>query len=229
MLLAVGLAGCGVPTGGKPIALPARKVPYILENNGTVREATVVPLKRGQANFVIYLLNNGMLVAVGRKIAQPNPQSALDALTSGPTDQELITGMNTALDTSPPPKLKVTTSNNVPGTASVALDTSTAVAVEPTALYQELGQIVWTLTQFCSIDEVRFTYGGLPFPAYLPNGTAAKSPVSRVDYLELAPSTTGKEQVKCISSTVPTTRTTTTRIGHSARSMELRGHSLNKS
>lgn len=206
---AVLLSACGVPSASTPVALPPGQIPYHLEA-GPSASYPVTSLALGShkghlVGFLVYFLDNDVLVPVERVAAEPTPMRALDALASGPTGSEQAVGLTSALVLFPTPTLSLEGPVTRAGVATVALDTSTASLADPVLLYEELGQIVYTLTQFCAVQEVRFTYDGAPFPAYLPNGSAPSTPVSRVDYLEIAPPArpASAHHPSCISTVKP--------------------------
>ena len=201
---ALGLGACGIPTGGPPEALQADQIPYHLETGPTTPTTTtpVGPSTGHEVAYSIYLLDNGVLVPVRRLALKATPQFALDALAFGPTTSEFNASLSSALITFPPPHLRLTGPITKSGVARVALDSTTA-SLDPISLYEALGQIVLTLTQFCGIGEVSFTFNGAAFPAFLPNGTAPPTPVSRADYLEITPvqSATAKaHKPSCVTS-----------------------------
>ncbi len=185
---ALGLGACGIPTGGPPEALPATQIPYHLETGPTTPTTTTPagPAVGHEVAYSIYLLDNGVLVPVRRLAPKPAPQFALDSLAFGPTTAEFNASLSSALITFPPPHLRLTGPVTKAGLARVALDSTTA-SLDPISLYEALGQIVLTLTQFCGVQEVSFSFNGSAFPAFLPNGTAPPTPVSRADYLEITP------------------------------------------
>lgn len=197
-LIAIGVASllvsaCGVPVGGAPQALPAGKIPYNLEGGAaSAVPSTTQPVGRPATNhaYAIYLLDNNVLVPERRFAADPTPKVALAALAQGPSTVEFGAGVTSSLPLFPTPNLSIEHITRG-GVATVALDASTA-STDPVSLYEALGQIVYTLTQFCdTIQEVSFTYAGKPFPAFLPNGTAPAAPVVRVDYAEIVAPASG--------------------------------------
>lgn len=205
LVASIGLSACGIPIGSAPESLPVNQIPYNLEGGlaAPAPTTTVTGNRPGShpAGFLIYLLENLVLVPVHRTAARPTPQAALDALAEGPTSAEINAGLTSSLVLYPVPRLHLAGAVTKDGVARVTLDISTASLADPILLYQALGQIVWTLTQFCAIQEVSFSYDGRSFPAFLPNGTAPPTPVSRVDYLEIGPAaTTRSHRLACIPS-----------------------------
>ncbi len=184
------LSSCGVPLSSQPNPIPLKQIPYGLatESKANVPTPKTPVGKKGPTGltFYVYFVDNALLTPVSRTAPVPTPQLALRDLTLGPTFTEQETGITTALQLDPQPKLSLHVSKGPNSIATVSLDTTTASS-PAIYLYQELGQIVWTLTQFCNITGVKFVYGGTPFPAYLPNGTDPTDPVNRIDYLEIVP------------------------------------------
>ncbi|MCL5048369.1 MAG: GerMN domain-containing protein [Firmicutes bacterium] len=190
LILAVTLSSCGVPLSSQPNPIPLKQIPYGLETES--KETVPTPKtpigKKGPTGltFYVYFVDNGLLTPVTRTAPDPTPELALKELALGPTFTEQENNITTALQLNPQPKLTLQISKGANPIATVSLDTTTASS-PAIYLYQELGQIVWTLTQFCNVTGVQFTYGGTPFPAYLPNGTDPTDPVNRIDYLEIVP------------------------------------------
>ncbi len=189
-LLSVLLSSCGIPLSSQPTPLPINKIPLGLEAGPKTSVPTPkIPVgKRGSTGsvFYVYFIDNNLLTPVTRSALHLSPSIALKELLLGPTITEQSSNITTALQLDPQPSLSLKITKGSNPIATVGLDTTTASS-SPIYLYEELGQIVWTLTQFCNITAVKFTYAGAPFPAYLPNGTAPTDPVNRIDYLEIVP------------------------------------------
>ena len=210
------LSSCGIPPNSPPTPLSVREIPFGLETG----PETAVPTpktpvgKKGPAGliFYIYFIDNGLLTPVTRSMENPSPAIALKELELGPTITEEGNNITTALQLDPQPNLSLKITGGNDPIATVGLDTPTASS-SPIYLYEELGQIVWTLTQFCNITAVKFTYGGKPFPAYLPNGTDPTDPVNRIDYLEIVPNqlAVNIKHFSCISPTSAKNTNTTRR------------------
>jgi|GEM_PF-1283110 len=208
VLLSSLLSSCGIPLSSQPTPLPVSRIPFGLEEGPKTNVPTPkTPIgKKGATGlvFYVYFIDNNLLTPVTRTALHLSPSLALKDLLLGPTLSEQVNDITTALQLDPQPSLSLKITKGQNPIAIVGLDTTTASS-SPIYLYEELGQIVWTLTQFCNITAVKFTYAGSPFPAYLPNGTAPTDPVNRIDYLEIAPNQLASSirHFTCISPQIP--------------------------
>jgi spore germination protein GerM len=184
--LALAFAGCGIATQGtaQPFNVPANQF----------TSPTTPPNARhhGQA-YDVFFLSNGHLVAstrdlpAGRFSLNQRLQFALNSLDNGPTTDEFRSGVTTALSVFP--EAAVTLVGRVKNhIASVDLDAS-FYDLDTTQLFQAEGQVLYTLTQFRTVDGVNMLLGGIRI-AYLPNGNEISNrAVNRLDYRAIAPLT----------------------------------------
>lgn len=89
-LLAV---SCGIPLDDDPqvLALPE-------ENEAETTTTTSLPEPGEGQTKTLYFIKEGLLVTVQRELAEPvSNQSVFDALTAGPTEQELESGIESRL------------------------------------------------------------------------------------------------------------------------------------
>ena len=180
----VGLAGCGVGTGGSPEELADSEVPYgLLSSAPTTSAPSSVPTVGDEPR--VYLVSaDDVLVPTGRDVRAGSLRSQLedllDLLTAGPTDDEREEGLATAL----PPGAElvvtavdgdtVTVDLTGPGEAPSGLQSRRAVA-----------QIVLTATSLPGVRSVLLTSDGDPLEAPLPSGVLTSEPLEAADFERL--------------------------------------------
>jgi spore germination protein GerM len=174
--LAFAVAGCGSEQAvslGKPTAETTSTAP---EQTGSVPS---------QLSLEVWFSRDDGLVSV-RRTHEPTQlvaTAALEALLEGPTPGERAAGLASA----------------VPGgTRLLGISIRNAVAtVDLTSEYQSgggsfsmqtrLGQVVYTLTQFPTVQKVRFRLDGAPVDVFSNEGIVLDHPVGRDDYVNLLP------------------------------------------
>ncbi len=181
MLAAVmlGAVACGVSTDDQAIRVPDRDVPFgLLDENSGARPSTA-----GGADVSVFLVRNDRLVAAVRRLApSARLRRVLGALELGPTKEEVaVAGLRSALPTNAVDGVSVAA-----GTAIVGLDPSVATLSSGDQLLA-LAQLVFTLTARPGIGQVRFTLEGEDAQVPRADGSLVAAPVSRDDYLAVAP------------------------------------------
>jgi hypothetical protein len=174
--LAVALAGCG---SGKAVSLGKPKTQATTtgkEQTGTV--PTLLSLE-------VWFSRDDGLVAV-RRTHQPTPRvatAAIDALLAGPTSAEQDNGLVSAVP-SGTRLLGITIRN---GVATVDLTSEFQSGGGSLSMQTRLGQVVYTLTQFPTVQKVRFSLDGTPVNVFSSEGIVLDHPVGRADYANLLP------------------------------------------
>ncbi|RZU32589.1 GerMN domain-containing protein [Blastococcus saxobsidens] len=172
LLTAVALGGCGVPTQQHPevLGVPAPEAP-------ADPAATL-----GGQEAQIWLVRGARLEAVSRPVSPADVPTVLQALLAGPTPEEAASGLRTALapqtlqDSGPTPEDQVVTLDVTREfTGLVGGNQQLAVA-----------QLVWTATQFPTVDRVRFSTEGEPLEVPTDRGLTDR-PVGRADHASVAP------------------------------------------
>jgi len=136
-------------------------------------------------SFEVWFTRGGRLVeslrthAPTRKVAA----AALAALLAGPTRSERASGVSSAIPPGARP-LGVSIAN---GVATVDLSSEFESGAASRSLKLRLAQVVYTLTQFPTVDTVRFEINGTPVDVFSSGGIVLDHPVGRVDYKGLGP------------------------------------------
>ncbi len=188
------LAGCGAEHAvslGKP------------GTDATTSQEQTTASVPAPVSLEIWLARHGALVAVRRTHAatQAVATAATDALLDGPTDAERAAGFTSAIPS---------------GTRLLGIDIENGVAtVDLTSEYQSgggsasmqtrLGQVVYTLTQFPTVQKVRFRLDGNPVDVFSSEGIVLDHPVGRADYANLLPAIVVAEPAQRAAVTSPVT------------------------
>lgn len=186
LLLSVGLLvlGCGlavVATAcgsehavslGKPTTTAATTT----EHTGSVPS---------QLSLEVWFSRDGALTAVRRMHAptQLVATAAVTALLDGPSSQERDAGFTSAV----PDNTRLLGIGIRDGVATVDLTSDYQSGGGATSMQTRLGQVVYTLTQFPTVQKVRFRLDGAPVNVFSSEGIVLDHPVGRSDYAELLP------------------------------------------
>jgi spore germination protein GerM len=168
------LSGCGVTTEDSPRAIDSTP-------HSVLPSPTPAVAETGPATQKLFLVHNGQLVAVTRRIpTEPSPQTLIDDLLAGPTTTESANDLTSALlGFTQKPAVTVTA-----GAATVELgaDTVDSARNDDVLAY---AQIVCTLTERADIHTVAFTRDGRPWGVPRGDGSLTPAPVTCSDYVNL--------------------------------------------
>lgn len=173
--LAVTLAGCG---SGKAVSLGKPKTQTTTAKEPTGNVPTLLSLE-------VWFTRSDGLVAV-RRTHQPTPRvatAAIDALLAGPSAAERASGIVSTVP-SGTRLLGITIRN---GVATVDLTSEYQSGGGSLSMQTRLGQVVYTLTQFPTVQKVRFRLDGTPVNVFSSEGIVLDHPVGRSDYVNLLP------------------------------------------
>jgi hypothetical protein len=178
------LAGCAVPTGDAPTAIPASDIPYGLADPTPSARPTDTARTMADPSRIFLVAANETLVPVAREVdggtAEERLGNLLDDLAAGPTGEERGEQLSTAL----PPEVQLRVDSVVDGTATVDI-AAEADAPSGWASRRAVAQIVLTATSVPGVDAVLLTLGGDPVDAPLPAGELTADPLTADDYAEL--------------------------------------------
>jgi hypothetical protein len=116
-----------------------------------------------QTSFAIYLLRDGLVAPVRRSVASTPAvaRAALDELAAGPTADERLDGLDTAV----PDGTEILGVSLEDGTATVDLAGAFDDDGDNASMRSRVAQVVATLTQFPSVERVAFLLDGEPVDA----------------------------------------------------------------
>lgn len=109
--------------------------------------------------------------------------NAIRELIAGPTAEE----QDTELSTSVPPDTLLLGLTIRDGIATIDLSREFEAGGGSMNILSRLAQVVYTLTQFPTVDEVVFHLDGEPVRVFSGEGVVLEDPVSRADYLTILP------------------------------------------
>lgn len=184
LLLLLGTAACGVPTGGEPETIAASDVPYELAvPSPSPTAAPSSPARLGQPR--VYLVaEDGALVARGRSAPEAELADRLSGLladlATGPTPAELTDRLSTAL----PPETSLAVVDVAGDTATIDLG-GPGDAPSGRESRSAVAQLVLTATSLPGISQVLITRAGQQVEAPLPSGELTARPLTAQDYLPL--------------------------------------------
>ncbi len=174
--LALLAAGCGISAESQPRTLDPGSAPF----RSVGQSPTAAPSGAGRA--LVYLVRDGAIVAVVRRVPDPpSPDAVLAALVAGPSGRESDAGLTTAV-------LSGITLDQQGIDARVAyVDVPASSATESGRNDEVLAfaQIVVTLTALPNVTGVRFLRDGQPLDVPRADGSLAQIPLTRRDYTDL--------------------------------------------
>ena len=188
LVVALGLAGCGVPVDRQPAALSRSGVPFgLLDPSSPTTTATTAPSPI-EVPVQIYLIGiTGRLAPVERDVPVTSPDLAvvLGALVAGPTAAESAAGLQSAL----PAQTTVLGATIAGGVATVNLGGTFGQLVGP-AQIQAVAQVVFTASLLPGVTGVTFELSGVAVE--VPVASGAQVPVaSTAQFAPLAPAAAG--------------------------------------
>ncbi|HSC48771.1 MAG TPA: GerMN domain-containing protein [Gaiellaceae bacterium] len=173
--LAVAATGCG---SEKAVSLgpPAPQTTTAKEQTGKV--PTLLSLQ-------VWFARDDGLVGVHRthQPTQLVATAAVNALLAGPTQDERLTGLGSAV----PAGTRLLGIAIHDGVATVDLTSEFQSGAGAHSMQLRLAQVVYTLTQFPSVQKVRFRLDGTPVNVFSSEGLVLDHPVGRSDYVDLLP------------------------------------------
>jgi spore germination protein GerM len=184
--LACGLAAAAAAVGPVAVGCGSEKAVSL----GRPTPATTIASEQtgpapSHLSLEAWFVRDGALVAVRRPHA-PTPAVATAAVTdllNGPTHAEQSAGLTSAV----PAGTRLLGINIANGVATVDLTSEFQSGGGASSLRTRLGQVVYTLTQFPTVQKVRFRLDGTPVNVFSSDGIVLDHPVGRADYANLLP------------------------------------------
>lgn len=183
LLGCVALAACGVSLQDRPVPIEA---------DLPARPTTSVPLP-GDRAVTIYLIRDGRLEPVQRSSDDNSALTALAFLSEGPVASEIGSGLRTAL----PPQTLIAAAIDDSGIVTVAA-TRAFTSVSGDNQLLATAQLVWTVTEYAAIDQVRVSVDGDVIELPTDEGLV-RDPVERDDYRSVAP----RQPTRAVPTTAP--------------------------
>jgi germination protein M len=171
---AVLASGCG---GGE--AESGGPVPSDTETTETETEPS------GTQTYRIWLTRGEHLFVVSREgpEAEGVGAEAVKLLLEGPTAEESAAGVGTVI----PAGTRFLSLDIEDGTATVDLSSEYESGGGSASMFARLAQVVYTLTEFPTVERVSFMLDGEPVDVFSGEGIVLEKPVTRADYEEWLP------------------------------------------
>jgi spore germination protein GerM len=187
LLAAVGallLAGCGISRSdgnGSP-------TPSATPSGSSSASPSATPSANptdARTEVSAYFMRGQYVGTAHRSVARTNEpaRAAMRELLVGPTSQELAAGLHTNI----PPGTRLLGLNLSDGIATVDLSGEFAAGVDPLEDRARLAQVVYTLTQFPTVDGVRFRIDGQPLEFRNAEGTVQTRAQTRRAFEDVTP------------------------------------------
>ncbi len=191
MCLALALAALAAACGGGNEEASATQPEPAESQPATSAESTppaTEPIETqavGDMTLSVYLTEGDTIAVVRRQVPQTEgvARAAMEQLLEGPTADEKALGFSTAipLDTD---LLDVGIDN---GIATVDLTSGFASGGGSATMFARLAQVVYTLTQFPTVEGVNFKLDGEPVTTFSSEGIVLDKPQTRADYEDVTP------------------------------------------
>jgi len=171
------------PLGPAPSNEPASTSPSPMTSPTGDPSSTPSPTPTRTMTYELWFNYDGSLFVTHRteSFTPAVGSRALEALLDGPTNAEDAAGVGTAID--PGSRLLGLTIDD--GVATVNLDETFSAEETPAIAVGSLSQIVYTLTQFDSIDAVSFQVESEPLTNF--GGYELRGPQRRADFADQLP------------------------------------------
>lgn len=152
----------------------------VTTTSGAVPTTTTVPTTTapptGTVDVKLYLLRGERLVIVHRSVAGPAVlRGALTALLEGPTTAERAAGLTSTI----PAGTTLRDVTITDGLATVDLGAAFGTGGGSLSMFARVAEVVFTATQFSTVDRVRFRLDGVPITELGGEGLAVDPPVMR--------------------------------------------------
>ncbi len=181
LLLVGALAACG-SDGGDDAASTTSSPPTSAPTT-TAPSGTTTTAGGGEADVLVYFTRNEGVATAGRAVATPAVAGgALEALLAGPDNVEEGVGMDTAI----PEGSELLGVDIVDGTATVDLSGAFASGGGSLSMQLRVAQVVFTLTQFDTVDEVDIHLDGEAVDGIGGEGIASED-LTRADFENVTP------------------------------------------
>ncbi|MFC7614544.1 GerMN domain-containing protein [Actinokineospora soli] len=181
-LLALG--ACTTSTPGPTTTPTAPATPPVT----TTAVTTSAPSPSAEPGAVVagavYFLRGERVVPVRRELAGPGvAASAVRELLAGPSASERAAGMSSSV----PDGTALRGVSLAGGTATVDLSGRYDDGGGTLSMTSRLAQVVFTLTQFSTVERVQFRVDGVPVREFGGEGIVLDRPRTRADFEELTP------------------------------------------
>ncbi|SEK67588.1 Sporulation and spore germination [Blastococcus sp. DSM 46786] len=166
------LTGCGVEPQPQPERIA---VPTAPPGTSTPRSDDAGP------EVVVFFVRGAELAPASRATSAATPESAVALLAAGPTRDEVIGGLRTAVAPQ-----SIVADEGLPGGITAVSVTREFAGITGGNQLLAVAQVVWTLTELPGTARVRFLIEGAPLEVPTDDGLSDE-PVGRDEFLSVAP------------------------------------------
>ncbi|HEY0397910.1 MAG TPA: GerMN domain-containing protein [Acidimicrobiia bacterium] len=192
VLVAAGLllaaAACSAPIDSGPRTLRAAAIPADLRGETTTTSTTVLSTGDSEEVTVYFIradasTGQDRLVPVKRRVTPPaSVEKAVQKLFAGPTTQELLSGLRTAISFGP----TVMSASIEAHIVTVNVSKNFAFG-QPTEQINAFAQVVFTATDVAGVTGVLFAVNHRPQEVPSGDGSSTSAPLGRGSYPQVTP------------------------------------------
>ncbi len=186
LLVLVSLTGCGGDGAGPSTATaPTASTPTATTPTTTTPVPTTPTPPAATTDIVVYFLRGEKLAPAHRSVARTGAiaSGAVRQLLAGPTTAEASSGLTSTI----PAGTSLRGVSIAGGVATIDLSGAYDDGGGKLSMSGRLAQVVYTLAQFPTIEDVRFKLDGRPVTVFSGEGLILDGPQTRQTYDELAP------------------------------------------
>jgi hypothetical protein len=188
LVVAIGLAGCGLSANDEPRVIASGDLPNELVDPTGSSSTTLAQSPNTDSVVVYYLVQQdgiARLVPVPREVKDATrPRDRLAALLVPPTPAEQTDGILTSI----PADTVLLETRLVEQDQELVIDLSRSLFdIQGQELRNAFAQLVWTATEIDGVRRVRFLIDGKEYRVPDEDGIEQPGAVSRSDYVTLAP------------------------------------------
>lgn len=166
-------------------ATPTAPVATATQPAATATQAAATPTSADTLLLSVYFMRDEKIGAAHREVPHTLQvaTAAMNLLLEGPTQEEIDAGMSTAV----PQGTRLLGISIDAGVATVDLSGEFASGGGSLSMAARLAQVVYTLTQFPTVETVTFMLDGEPVDVFGGEGLILDHPVGRANFEELTP------------------------------------------
>lgn len=146
--------------------------------------ATTSTTEGGQQQIQVYFVRDDKVGAAGRRVQGAGVgRAAIEELIEGPTRAETAAGLESAV----PEGTKLLDLDIADELATIDLSEEFVSGGGSLSMQLRVAQVVYTLTQFATVERVAFRIDGKPVDAVGGEGVVVDPPVDRADFEDVTP------------------------------------------
>lgn len=184
-VLLVTAAGCSITRSQQgPSSSPRSLQPSPSLESPPLPPASPSPAAR-PTTLSVYFLRGAFVGTAHRTVlaGDATPRTALETLLAGPTTEEIAAGLHTQI----PEGTQLYGLKIVDGLAVANLSSEFGAGIDPREDRARLAEIVYTLTQFPTVDGVRLRIDGTNLVFRSPEGAVQTQPLTRRAFEDVTP------------------------------------------